>query len=101
MDNQAPPDELLALAITTETSANRLRDVYENMRNQQDGNPLLATYHDFDRIRQDIRVLHGTDNEVDYLVYADNHPLAGQEVYFDLAGYICSFNLPGNTISTR
>lgn len=87
--------------MTTDSSIQRLATVYEAMRRNSEGNPLLASYHDFDTIRDNIIVLHGTENERDYLVYNDQHPKAGQEVHFDIAGYICSFNLPGNSVTTR
>lgn len=101
MDNQPPADELLAMTITTERSKRDLISVYECMHGFPQENPALSTFSDLDTIRDQITVLHGTDNAIDYLVFNEEHPDSGKEVFFDVAGYIVSFNLPGSSISKR
>lgn len=101
MDNRTPPDELLAMTITTERSREDLISVYDCLRQYPQENPLLCAFDDLDVVRDQLCVLHGTDNAIDYLVFNEQHPNAGQEAFFDVAGYIVSFNLPGSSLSQR
>lgn len=101
MENRTPSDDLLTLAISSRTATENLASTNNMHERLHSDNPLLRVYQDVDTIRSHLTVLHGTDDIVDYIVYNDDHPNSGQEVYFDVLGYLVSFNLPGNCMSQR
>lgn len=101
MEDRAPSDDLLTLAVTSRSAVETLAHFNERRERLHSENPPLHRYQDVDSVRSDLTVLHGTDNTIDYIVYNDDHPHSGQEVYFDVLGYVVSFNLPGNCMSQR
>lgn len=101
MEESKPSDDLLTLAISSRTATENLASASKRHDRLHSENPLLQVYQDMDAVRSHLTVLHGTDNRVDYIVYNDDHPSGGQEVYFDVLGYVVSFNLPGNCMSQR
>lgn len=62
---------------------------------------MLGEFTDMDTIRDTMSVFHGTDNAIDYLVYKEGHERAGEEVCFQIAGYITSFALPCHGLARR
>lgn len=102
MDNAAPADELLTHILASKQARNDLEDVLLSLRTTQHmSNPPLSAFHDQDAIRDTITVLHGANQSVDYLVYQNGHERAGEEVRFDVAGYLASFSLPCHGLSQR
>lgn len=101
MEDRTPSDDLLTLAVTSRSAAETLAHFNNRRDHLQSENPPLRMYQDVDTVRSHLTVLHGTDNTVDYIVYNDDHANSGQEAYFDVLGYMVSFNLPGNCMSQR
>lgn len=71
------------------------------METHRSQNPLLSEYDDIVTIRKNTSVFNVDDGTV-HLVYPESHPTRPlQEVRFDVAGYIVSFNLPGQGVPQR
>lgn len=102
MDNAAPADELLTHILASKQAHNDLEDVLLALQaTQHIDNPSLSAFHTLDTIRDTITVLHGESEGIDYLVYKEGHKKEGEEVRFDVAGYVASFSLPCHGLSQR
>lgn len=100
MDKGAP-DDLIAMALSAPSSKKALETVYECMETYDSQNTLLSQFTELDTITSMLTVFNSEDGQ-SHLVYQQDHPTkAGQEVVFDLAGYLVSFNLPGQHIPDR
>lgn len=101
METRTPADELLSSVISSPSAKEDLETVWKCLGKSTSLNPTLASFRDIDKATETLSVLHGTNNAVDYLVYGNAHEHAGQEAYFDVAGYITSLTLPSHRMSNR
>lgn len=103
MDNRSSPDELLGTVLSAPSAKSELSTVWRCMENYRSSNLLLSDFTDVQKIRKLASVLNADDGTV-HLVYRDDYKgpaKPGSEIIFDVAGYLVSFNLPGQGFPQR
>lgn len=101
MENNPPPNEAFVRVVTSKESRSDLEQVYACMKRYPSTDPQLSDFHDIDAIRRQIVILTDPDRKTDYLVYNSEHKRAREEVCFQTAGYIASFDLPCHGVTRR